>query len=396
MTRLRIVVAGLAVSYPLGGMFWHYLQYAIGLTRLGHDVLYLEDTGRWAYDPTVASFVEDGSHGIEALQRALTRIEPVLARCWAYRDARGRMHGRSHAEVVAFCRDADLLFNISASLWLREEYALARRLVLLDSDPMYTQAADAGYLAGAVDAATRARIEAMRRHHVFFTLGENVGRAGCRIPTALFPWRPTRQPVLLDQFAPGCVAEAPRPVLTSVLSWDAARGGLVVDGVVYGGKAVEFERFMDLPSRSALPLELAIGGGDPPTGRLQAHGWQVVDGWTASRDPEAYRCYLGTSAGELGIAKQAYVTSGSGWFSERTACYLALGVPAVVQDTGWTANLPSGEGLIAFRTPEEALDGIARIAREPERHRRAARRIAEAEFDAAAILPALLAEALAV
>jgi hypothetical protein len=185
-----------------------------------------------------------------------------------------------------------------------------------------------------------------------------------------------------------------RRVLTTVASWESTEGGTVVDGVAYGGKNVEFERFLGLARLVDVPLEIALSG-KPPRERMEAEGWQVIDPYPVSRDPWVYRDYLASSLGEWSVAKNAYAASRSGWFSCRTACYLALGVPAVVQDTGFSAHLPVGEGLFAFDTVEEAVEGIERVRCEPERHARAAAEIVEQHFESGRILRRMIAEALA-
>jgi hypothetical protein len=390
---LRVVVTGLAATYPFGGVFWDYVQYPLGLLRLGHDVLYLEDTGQWCYDPARGTYVEDGAANARLLGESLSRLERRLAGRWYFRDARGRSFGRPWREVAAFVRSADLFLNVSAACWMREEYLCARRLAFLDSDPMYTQASVPGYASGDLEPQARARVEGLRRHDVFFTFGENVGRAGCRIPTEIFDWIPTRQPIVLDCFEPVAVARR-RPVMTTVGSWEPHERGPRVRGVEYGGKSREFLRFLDLPARSPIPLEVAMSG-RAPRETLRKHGWQIRDGLEVSRDPWVYREYLANSLGELSVAKNAYVEGETGWFSCRTACYLALGVPAVVQDTGFSRHLPTGEGLFAFTTEEEARAGIEAIRAEPERHARAALAIAREFLDSGRVLGALLDRALA-
>jgi hypothetical protein len=259
---------------------------------------------------------------------------------------------------------------------------------------MYTQASVPDYIARTIDRQAGVRIDEFRQHHSFFTFGENVGAPDCLVPPMLFDWQPTRQPVVLDCYDHTSVPlAARRRVATTVASWVTKEGGPVVDGVAYGGKGTEFERFIDLPARSALPLELALSG-PAPADRLRAHGWMLRDGHLISRDPWIYRDYLAGSLAEWSIAKHAYVASRSGWFSGRTACYLALGVPAIVQDTGFTSAIPTGEGLIAFRTLEEAADAIERVASEPERHARSARIIAHEYFDSSKVLPRLIDDAM--
>jgi hypothetical protein len=172
--RLRIVVTGLAATYPLGGVFWDYLQYVLGFHRLGHDVLYLEDTGRWCYEPRRGTFVADGSDNAAALSAGLSRLEPALADRWFFRDAGGGEYGRPWADVVRFCRSADVFLHISASCWMRDEYLAAGRLVFVDSDPLYTQRFVPGYLDGTADPDERRRIDRMRCHDAFFTFAENI------------------------------------------------------------------------------------------------------------------------------------------------------------------------------------------------------------------------------
>ena len=395
MSSLRLVVTGLAATYPFGGVFWDYAQYLLGLHRLGHDVLYIEDTGKWGYDPRACTFVEDGSYNAQHLARQLALLDPALRDRWFYRDATGQTFGRTWEDVKAFCSSADLFIHVSASCWMREEYFAARRVAFIDSDPMYTQSSIPPYLDGTISDEARTRVDMLREHDVFFTFAENIGAPDCLIPTELFHWIPTRQPVVLE-----CFEKAVRPladrrrVLTTVASWEPTESGPVVHGVTYRGKSTEFERFIDLPAHSPLPLELALSG-KVPVDRLQAHGWQVRDAYSISNDPWVYRDYLAQSLAEWSVAKNAYVASHSGWFSCRTACYLALGVPAIVQDTGFSRSIPSHEGLLAFRTLEEASAAIAHVLSAPERHARAARAIAAEYFDARRVLERFIEQALA-
>jgi hypothetical protein len=392
---MRIAVTGLAATYPLGGVFWDYLQYALGLHRLGHEVLYIEDTGRWCYDPRGVTFIEDGTRNARWLARKLAALEPELADRWFFRDATGRTFGRAWPDVVRFCREADLFLNVSASCWMRDEYFATERVAFLDSDPVYTQAWVPAYVADSATPEERSRIEMMRRHDAFFTFGENIGAIDCAVPTELFDWMPTRQPVVLDLFwAATKPPSARRRVCTTVASWEPTEVGPTVSGVTYTGKSAEFERFIDLPARSALPLELAISG-RPPLPRLRRSGWRLRDGFAVSYDPWVYLDYLASSTAEFSVAKNAYVAARTGWFSTRTACYLALGVPAVVQDTGFGRLIPTGEGLLTFATVDEAADAIERVASEPERHSRAARALARVYFDSDRVLTELLNRAFA-
>ena len=391
---LRIAVTGLAATFPFGGVFWDYLQYPLGLQRLGHEVLYIEDTGQWSYDPRQATFSESGSHNAELLARAIQKLDQSLANRWHFRDATGKTFGRTKEDVAAFCRSADLFLNISASCWMRDEYLAAKRLVFIDSDPMYTQASIPDYLAGTIADVDRRRVEGLLQHDVFFTFAENIGAPDCRVPSNLIDWLPTRQPIVLDCFSTHTVPLARRRrTLTTVASWEPSQRPLVVDGERYLGKSAEFERYIDLPAQSSLPLEVALNG-PAPIKTMLGHGWQLADPNSVSADPWTYRNYLAHSHGEWSVAKHAYVAGKTGWFSCRTACYLALGVPAVVQDTGFSRYIPTGEGVIAFDSLDEAADGIARIAREPVRHAKAACAVASEYFDSDKVLTQLVERAM--
>jgi hypothetical protein len=242
-------------------------------------------------------------------------------------------------------------------------------------------------------------------HDVHFSFGERV--RDLPVPTD-HVWLPTRQPILLDEWRP---AAEVREAFTTVMSW-TSYAPLVWAGRTYAQKDVEFRRFLDLPGRVApVTLEVALGAtrhadwevedgaaaprGPTPADRLRRAGWRVVDAFDACADLDAYRTYVATSRGEWSVAKHGYVAGRPGWFSGRSACYLAAGRPVVVQDTGFAALLPTGEGLLTFQTVEEAAVAIREVDGDWERHARAARRTAEEHFDAAIVLPALLEAALA-
>jgi hypothetical protein len=393
-SKLRIAVTGLAATYPFGGVFWDYLQYVLGLHQLGHDVLYIEDTGKWCYDPATYTFVENGAQNAAFLARHLRLLDPGLSAHWFYRDATGATFGCHWSQVKEFCRTADLFLHISASCCMRDEYFAASRVAFIDSDPMYTQSSVPAYLAGTIEQAARSRVEMLLRHDVFFTFAENIGRPDCLIPMGLFKWIPTRQPVVLDCFKNSVVpVESRRPLLTTVASWEPTEQGPVVDGIRYFGKSTELERFMSFPAMSSLPLELAISG-KAPQERLSSNGWRMIDAYEVSYDPWVYRDYLAKSMAEWSIAKNAYVASRSGWFSCRSACYLALGVPVIVQSTGFEHTIPTGAGVLTFNDLEGAKTAVEHLRINPAGHAKAALAIAREYFDANQVLPLLIEQAL--
>jgi hypothetical protein len=222
-------------------------------------------------------------------------------------------------------------------------------------------------------------VEFFRRFDHLFTFGANIGTPSSPIPVGDFAWHHTWQPVVLDEWR---THRAPGDRFTSVMTWQ-----IESFADVGGNKDQEFMKYLDLPSKSPQPFELAING---PRTLLREHGWSTVDAMAVSRTPWAYRDFIQTSRAEFGVAKHTYVSARSGWFSDRTECYLASGRPALVQDTGWTAHLPSGEGLLAFSSVDDALAGLDAINGDYPRHAARAAEIAREHFDASRVLAALL------
>jgi hypothetical protein len=386
---MRIIVTGLVATYPVGGVAWDYLQYVAGFRALGCEVTYLEDTGQWLYDPVAQTFTDDVGSNARWLADALASLDPGLARCWSLRAPDGAYHGVDEAAMARACAGADLFLNLSGSCWLREPYRAARVKAYVDTDPGYSQAKIAAVDAGTAGDSVRFSVNLIRQHDVFFTLGEGIGRPGCPIPTGGLAWHPTRQPIVLSSWP---VRAAPDGAFTTVMSWKIEPTPPSIGGRVYGGKDVEFERFMDLPRRTDESLEVALSGAAPRE-RITAAGWRLRDAREVSATMAAYRDYIAASRGELSIAKNAYVALRSGWFSTRTAAYLASGKPAVVQDTGFPAHVATGPGLHAFTTAEEAVAALAAIRGDYARACRHARELAEASFRAEDVCARLLADA---
>lgn len=383
---MRVVVTGLVATFPLGGLSWDYLAYVDGFRRMGAEVLYLEDSGGWFYRPDAETYTADPTANLAYLRSALARIDAADL-TWAVRAPDGAVHGPGAAAVGTFCRGADLFLNVSGSCWLRDEYRGARRTAYLDTDPGFTQATLQAVERGAASDEQRFSAALVRAHDRFLTYAEAIDDSGCRVPHCGLAWRPTRQPLVLDRWRVQ-VAPAGAPY-TTVMSWAHGRPAPVIDGVERAGKDAEMARFLDLPARAGVPLELAVGG-RPPRQQLAAHGWRVVDAWPISRTMDIYQDYLRASRGEWSVAKQVYVALRSGWFSTRSAAYLASGRPVVVQDTGWSAHYPTGAGLFAFTTVDEAAAALGAIEADYARHAAAARAVAERELAAGRVLAQLL------
>ncbi|MBI1816933.1 MAG: glycosyltransferase family 1 protein [Deltaproteobacteria bacterium] len=387
---MKIVVTGLIATYPLGGVSWDYIAYVAGFARLGHEVFYLEDTGNWFYDPRAQTFTDDVTYNVNYLLDAMRYAGVDLGDRWSVRSPDGVYHGASEAAVARFCQDADLLLNVSGACWLREAYRGARRTAYLDSDPCYSQAKLMAVERGTASEDVVYSVGLIRAHDCFFTFAENIARPSCRIPDCGLIWQTTRQPIVLDHWPVRFDAAA--EAFTTVMSWKTDVTLPAIDGVTYGGKDVEFRKFLDLPQHTPAVIEVAVAG-DAPVDDLRRRGWRVVDPRAKSGTMAAYRDYLAHSRGEWSVAKNAYVASRSGWFSTRTAAYLALGKPAVVQDTGFSAIYPTGAGLFAFSTMDEAVAALATINADYRKHCNAARALAEQEFVSDRVLTRLLANA---
>jgi len=365
-----IVVAGALAAKPgnAGGV-WERMSYAVGFRRLGFDVLFVEEVT--AVPDAAALRWFDDAAAFFAVGDAAAVVGPG-----------GWSHGRGRDEVRRALARGELLVNLSGNLRSPDLLDAARRTAFVDVDPGFTQIWHAdpgvGYL--------------VPRHDHYLTIGENIGSAGCPIPTGGLVWKPTRQPVLLDQWpvtpSPGCGR------FTTIASWRPPFGSLFHDGVTYGLKLHEFRRLLDLPRRVPTTFELALeihDGDARDRESLLAAGWRLVPPTVVVPTPAAFRDYIQRSDAEFSVAQGVYAHAASGWFSDRSTRYLASGKPVLVQDTGLAA-IPTGEGIVTFGTLDDAVAGAERIIGDYAAHARAARRIAETQFASDIVLRHLLAD----
>ena len=303
-------------------------------------------------------------------------LEPYgLDERWCYIDWRQDYYGYTRKAWLDVCSGADLFINLSGGSWLwRDEYAAIPHSAYIDTDPGFTQ----------LDAARRpGRLEFLSRYGALFTFGRNIGTQACSVPTHGLAWNHTWQPLSVDLWWP--TGEPSGHAFTTVMTWKISSFRQIG-----GNKDQELHRFLDLPQHVSTPLELAVNG---PQEFLSAHGWRCRDAFAVSHNPEVYHDYIASSLGEFSVAKHTYVATNSGWFSDRTECYLASGRPAIVQDTGFTAHLPVGEGLCAYTTFEEAKEALEKVASNYDQNARAARDLAVAHFAPEVVLPPLLERA---
>ncbi|MEO6456872.1 MAG: glycosyltransferase family 1 protein [Chloroflexia bacterium] len=371
---MNIILAGIMGRHPYGGVAWCSLMYLLGLRKLGHRVWYLEDTGECNFDPVRNRMATEPDYALRFISSCLRPFD--LDERWCYIDWRGNYHGHTREAWREVCAGADLLLNLSGGCWSwRDEYASIPHSAYIDSDPVFTQRSIARR-GGVAE-------EFFSRFGALFTFGRNIGTSSCSVHTGPLSWSHTWQPVCCDEWGPS--GDAPRPCFTTVMTWRVRK---LED--LGGNKGREFKKVLRLPSMTDVALELAVSG---PRELLEAHGWRCVDAFLVSHDLDSYWDYISSSLGEFSVAKHGYVAANSGWFSDRTECYLASGRPAVVQDTGFSAHLPTGEGLLAYRSVEEAVAGIDAIVADYELHARRARELAIEHFASEVVLPPLLERA---
>jgi hypothetical protein len=383
-SQLRVIVLGYVVRGPVGGFASYFLQYVMGLTQLGHNVYFLEvgDDYPSCYDPSRNLTSTDPTYGLRFATDVFDRTG--LGSRWAYHDARtSSWLGPCADRVAEACLSADLLLNIGGVNRLDSSILEAVPVrALVDLDPVFTQ------VKHLMDSTARDRA---MRHTAFFTIGENFGRPGSSVPDDGLPWQTTRQPVVLDAwpFTPG----PENGKFTTVMQWESYPA-MEYRGIRHGLKSDSFGPYWDLPDRVGRIFELAVGGPAVPSDLLRTKGWGPRNPLEVTQDPWTYQRYIQQSKGEFSVAKHAYATTHSGWFSDRSVGYLASGRPVLMQETGFSDWLPTGEGLMAFSSPQEVLNGLEEIQTRYQFHCRSARELAEAYFDSRTVLSRLIDDAM--
>lgn len=380
----KLIVSGILFWYPLAGVTYQFLHYLIGLRRLGYDPYYVEDSGRWIYDPRINNLSADASGNIAA-------VAPILqahgfADRWAFRGhyPGGQCYGMTEAQILRLYREADAFLNVTGAQEIREEHLSCPRRIYVESDPFASQVR--------VAQGDASMIAALAAHDTHFSFGENLGAPDCDVPVERFRWLPTRQPVVLDLWTP--LPHRDGAAYTTITTWHNVGKNVTYRGdTYYWTKDREFEKFLDLPRRRPLPFELAAGVEEDVQRLLRDHGWRHVDSVGISTDLDRYRTYIQRSRGEFTVARDQYVRPHTGWFSDRSVCYLAAGRPVITQETGFRKFLPTGRGLFGFRSMEDILAAVDAIESDYAGHCRTAREIASEYFAAEKVVGKLLHDA---
>ncbi len=374
----RIIVGVYMFRYPLGGMLSWALQYLRGLSGSGHEVYVVEKANysQACYDPSRKTMTDDPSEGIRIVNQLLN--ENGLGDCWCMVDVQGRASGPAAQVMKELFRTADLFIDCGThGAWLDEAAALPCR-ILIDGEPSYTQMRWQ---------MRRDDSETLPAYDHYFTNGLLYGTSACTAPAIDKTWLPIPNPVDTTFYKP--VPEPDNRTYTTVMNWSSHQT-ITYKGENYGQKDVEFEKFITLPCKTDCRMEVAVAGNNVPVERLRANDWHVRDAHEVTHTLDAYRSYIVQSAGEFGVCKQVFVATHNGWFSDRSAAYLASGRPVILQDTGFSKVLPTGKGLFAVNTVEEAVASLESISADYKKHSRAAREVAEKYLDAKAVMGGVL------
>ena len=385
MKRKRILVMGFMGSCPIAGVIWQHVHYIVGLQRLGHDVYYIEDSARLPYNPETFEVNNEFDYAARLLERLAREFE--FKNRWAFcaRYLRGQpTAGLSLNRVRQLYREADAILNICGAQEFNDDLLASDRIIYVESDPGVEQIR--------IDKGVRSTIDYLRRHRALFSFGENVGTESFPVPTHNMKWLPTRQPVVTDLWKTNR-APSRAAVFTSVANWSTSGlKDITWRGEKYlWSKSREFLRFLAAPKRAGETFELATNIPDAKTrAKFLRNGWRFHSPLQLSADYWLYRDYVRRSRGEFTVAKDQYVRLNTGWFSDRSACYLAAGRPVIIQQSGFTQHYGNDGGLFAFSSIKEIVEAVKAINADYAKHSRAAREVAREIFEAEKVLASLL------
>lgn len=369
------------IRYPLGGMMSWVLQYLIGFQRLGHEIYFVEKSGypNACFNPATKTMSDDCSYGVRIVNSLLQRFN--LQNNWCFADISGQYHGLSKESIEDLFKTADLFIDMGThGNWLVEAEDTNLR-VLIDGEPGFTQMKMETILAFN---------KPLPEYDHYYTVGNNIGTSECPIPTVGKTWHHLFHPVVSELFTPTIPKEnAP---FTTIMNWQSYEP-VEYDGKVYGHKDIEFEKFITLPQQTGKHrLEIAVAGANVPRNRLKTMGWSLRNAHDVTISYDSFLKYVYASQGEFSVCKHGYVETNSGWFSDRSAIYLACGRPVIMEETGFSRHLPTGKGLYAVRSVEQASQALQEISDDYARHSEAARQIAVKHLDALHVLRSFLLE----
>lgn len=353
----------------------HVLQYVVGFQRLGHDIVFVEKAGypRSCFDPLRDEMSDDCAYGTAKAHALLRRFE--LGDRWCFVDSGGRYHGLDRRKVEKVFSDADVFIDMGThGAWLEEAQQSGLR-VMIDGEPGYNQIK-----------MKEGNLDPDFSYDYYFTNGRNIGTSRSSAPTAGRTWHHLFHPVVPDLFQGSTPANG--DAFTTVMNW-RSHDPIDYRGTQFGQKDIEFEKFFELPVKVDARMELAVSG-SVPRHRLQQFGWNLLDGHATTLTFDSFRKYIATSAAEFSVAKNVFVALNTGWFSDRSAAYLAAGRPVIMQETGFSDHLPTGRGLFAVSSLEQAVEAVRNICANPLEHSNAATHLANTYLDSLRVLRDML------
>lgn len=381
--RRRLVVTGFMGGMPIGGVIWQHIHYIVGLQQLGHEVYYIEDSARVPYDPVAGMPDESGSYAVSILATLAKRFG--FEERWAFR-ARCRDKaepvGLSAPRILDLYRGADAILNICGAQELHDDILTSDRLIYVESDPGEEQIK--------IDNGDPETLRKFRRYDALFTFGESIPTSEFSVPLHGLNWRPTRQPVVTQLW--DRPDRPPSRPFSSIANWNTGgQKDIHWQGETYlWSKTLEFLKFRSAPKVSGENFELATSVDDATRAGLEADRWMLSNPGGISVDIDQYKDFIQSSKGEFTVAKDQYVRLNTGWFSDRSACYLAAGRPVITQETGFTRHIDAPYGLVAYSDLTEVADAVAAVNADYDRHCRGAREVAKEYFEATKVLAALL------
>ncbi len=390
--KKRIVVTGFMATCPIAGVVWQHLHYILGFKQLGYDPIYIEDSARHPYHPKT---FDVGETAVPQVAKIIHDLARKFDFRWSYRarfTCPMQIYGDlTDCQIAETFANAEATFNLCGAQELHDEVLKSRCLVYVESDPGVEQIK--------LDQGKTDTLLYLKSHHAHFTFGENLGQADCPLPTGGFQWYPTRQPVVMDLWKTKnkeSKTKNQKLRCTTVANWETKGKDIVwKNQIYYWSKTFEFLKFSDIPryiGNSSVIWELATDMSKDPASKqlFERQGWQLSNPYEISKNYDDYIRYIQESDVEWTVAKDQYLRLKTGWFSDRSACYLAAGRPVITQDTSFGKYIPTGEGLFVFRSAEDIRSAMEAITKDYSKNSMKAFEIAREYFAAEKVLGRML------
>ena len=376
MAKKIVIGVGIA-SHPISaaGNTWAFLNWVLGFREAGWEVWMVEEIdpnrcidAKWQPAPFETS--ENQRHWKTICQEFNLTNQSTLF--FKGKETESQTFKR-------FAQEADLFLNISGHFKNQTLEMSRAKKIYLDLDPAFTQ----------IWAEVYGSDMNFSGHDIFFSVGTLLGKEGSRAPTCDKVWHPTFPPVVLSYWP--FQEQTHFTQFSTIAHWHGYAWCEWKDQW-YKGKNDEFIRWVDLPKHISVPLEIATDtqAYTEELSPFREAGWRLKNAHSISETSQAHQAYIRSSSAEFSAAKGGYILSQTGWFSDRSVCYLASGRPVVLQDTGISRVLPVGKGLHTFTTLEEAIKSCQTVCNSFLAEQKAARQLAERYFDSHQVISEML------